>query len=272
LADNEMFFTECLIKLEWIYNFIVDPGLAASEHVEAAYRINYLKHYRKGQRIMRTLSRIITVAAMALGLGVIASPAYAQPSWSALPGGCASTDNNFANGATNGDFPTARFRVPGGALTHNGFHDGYIAVVCNVNNPMDKKAPKWNQLQVTYRDPDGLQGLSGKGTEYQAYVELVRVSKTTGAWSRIAVFDSNLQCMGDSASCQGSNDVKNITVPFNHTFDFENYAYAVYGRLYRGISIFNLRPALYQLRLQTAPPVLTRGQGSIQDADSSVDQ
>ena len=87
--------------------------------------------------------------------------------------------------------------------------------------------------------------------EYQAYVELVRVSKTTGALSIITSFDSNRLCAGDTESCHGSNSVKEIVVPFTHTFDFNNYArYAVYGRVYRGISIFNLRPALYQLRLE----------------------
>jgi hypothetical protein len=209
---------------------------------------------------MRTLAMIISVAAITLVLGGPVSPAYAQQAWSALPGGCASTDNNFHNGATSSDYPVARFRVPGGALTHNGFHDGYIAVICNVDNPRaSSTTQKWNQLQVTYRDPDGLEGAQGKGTEYQAYVELVRVSKSTGTWSRIALFDSNRQCTGDPTSCQGNNDVKNIAVPFTHTFDFNNYSYAVYGRLYRGIAIYNLRPALYQLRLQAQPIILGGG-------------
>ena len=33
------------------------------------------------------------------------------------------------------DHPVARYKTPGGSLTFNGFHDGYIAVVCNVDNP-----------------------------------------------------------------------------------------------------------------------------------------
>jgi hypothetical protein len=70
-------------------------------------------------------------------------------------------------------------------------------------------------------------------------VELVRVSKTTGALSIIASFDSNRLCSGDSTSCQGSNPDREIVVPFTHTFDFNNSAYAVYGRLFRGI--FNLQ-------------------------------
>jgi hypothetical protein len=105
----------------------------------------------------------------------------------------------------------------------------------------------------TYRDPDGLQRLGGQGTEYQAYVELVRVSKTNGAFATIAVFDSNLQCVGGPAFCQADNTVKNIAVPYAHNFDFTNYSYAVYGRLYRALATFSLSPAIYQLRLQAAP-------------------
>ena len=115
---------------------------------------------------------------------------------------------------------------------------------------------RWNQLQVTYRDPDGM-GLPGqKGSEYQAYVELVRVSKTTGTWEKIASFDSNLQCAGGPSLCQADNTTKNFTVDFSHTFDFDNYAYAVYGRLYRALATFSLTPVIYQLRLQAAPIVV----------------
>jgi hypothetical protein len=45
-------------------------------------------------------------------------------------------------------------------------------------------------------------------------------------------------------------------VNFSHTFDFDNYAYAVYGRLYRALATFSLTPVIYQLRLQAAPIVL----------------
>jgi hypothetical protein len=205
---------------------------------------------------MRTFAHSIPVAAMALLLGGIVSPTYAQGPWSALPGSCASTDNNFYSGTPSADFPVARFRVPGGAFAFNGFHDGYIAVICSVDNPRDDSptARKWNQLQVTYRDPDGLQRVGGAGTEYQAYVELVRVSKTTGAWQRIASFDSNLQCQG---TCLADNTIHNIAVNFTHDFDFQNYAYAMYGRLYRALATFSLSPALYQLRLQAAPIVIS---------------
>jgi hypothetical protein len=205
---------------------------------------------------MKTTDKLIAFAIIILSLSGIENSVNAQD-WSALPGGCAGTDNNFYNGTASNDFPVARFATPGGSLTFNAFHDGIIAVHCNIDAPAS--AQGWNQLQVTYRDPDGLQGLQGKGTEYQAYVELVRVSKSTGVLSTIARFDSNLQCAGTSASCQGTNSVKTFAVPFSHTFDFKNYAYAVYGRLHRALATFSLRPALYQVRLQTPgllPPVL----------------
>jgi hypothetical protein len=50
----------------------------------------------------------------------------------------------------------ARFIVPGGPLSFNASHTGYIAVVCNVNNPADFGTnPAWDQLEMTYIDPDG---------------------------------------------------------------------------------------------------------------------
>jgi hypothetical protein len=208
---------------------------------------------------MKRRSTVAAIAALTLVGGLLASPAHAQQPWSALPGTCASTDNNFYNGAASSDYPVARFKVPGGAFAFNGFHDGYIAVLCSVDNPRSSGVSttlnRWNQLQVTYRDPDGLGQPGTPGSEYQAYVELVRVSKTSGGWERIASFDSNLQCAGGPASCQADNTVKNIAVSFNHTFDFDNYAYAVYGRLYRALATFSLSPAIYQLRLQAAPIV-----------------
>lgn len=206
---------------------------------------------------MRTAAHSFSVAVTLLVIGV-SVPAYAQAPWSTVPGACASTDNNFYNGPASSDYPTARFRVPGGALAFNGFHDGYIAVVCNVDNPRDTSTNvlnKWSQLQITYRDPDGLTRLGGYGTEYQAYAELVRVHKTTGQWQRIAVFDSNTVC-APAGTCIADNTIHSFAVNFSHTFDFNNYTYAVYGRLYRALATFSLSPAIYQMRLQAAPVVI----------------
>jgi hypothetical protein len=148
--------------------------------------------------------------------------------------------------------PTARFITPGGSLTFNRFHQGHIAVLCTVDNPRYDGTQRWNQLHVTYRDPDGLRTLEGYGLEYQVYVELVRMSRTTGAISRIAQFDSNLQCQPTpTTGCHGDNAVKTFTAAFSHAFDFGNYAYAVHARLYRGNVSF--LPQIYQVRLQARP-------------------
>jgi hypothetical protein len=146
---------------------------------------SFVRHTRR--RVANVTATMLGVLALVGVVGGLVSPAYAQAPWSALPGSCASTDNNFYNGTPSNDYPVARFRVPGGSIAFNGFHDGYIAVICSVDNPRNAGTvfSRWNQLQVTYRDPDGM-GLPGqKGSEYQAYVELVRVSKTTGTWEKI---------------------------------------------------------------------------------------
>jgi len=211
---------------------------------------------------MRTFANMISSAVVCLVLGGLVNQAHAQAPWSALPGTCASTDNNFwtptADRPLSSDYPVARFRVPGGSIAFNAFHDCYIAVICSVDNPREAGTmlSRWNQLQVTYRDPDGMGQPGQKGSEYQAYAELVRVSKTTGTWEKITSFDSNLQCAGGPGLCQADNTTKNFTVNFSHTFDFDNYAYAVYGRIYSALATFSLTPVLYQLRLQAAPIVV----------------
>jgi len=204
--------------------------------------------------------RIIDLLAAAALLSALPL-AHAQAPWSALPGGCGSTDNNFYNGVSSSTYPVVRYKTPGGSLTFNGFHDGYIAVNCNVDNPrFTATGPfqTWGQLQVTYRDPDGLGATGQPGSEYQAYVQLVRVSKSTGALAVIVTFDSNLQC-AQAATCIADNNVRSIAVPFAHTFDFNNYAYAVYVRLYRALATFSLSPAVYQVRLEAAPPIIAGG-------------
>jgi hypothetical protein len=196
----------------------------------------------------------ILLAAMTLVAGGFATPAHAQQPWSAAAGTCASTDNNFFSGVPSASLPVTRFIVPGGSLTFNASHQGYIAVMCAVDNPRYAGTQVWNQLHVTYRDPDGLQTLDGNGKDYQVYAELVRMSKSTGALLRVARFDSNLQCQHTSTtSCSFDNSLKTFAVSFAHTFDFNNYAYVVYARLYRGQAVS--MPHLYQVRLQA--PALT---------------
>jgi hypothetical protein len=211
---------------------------------------------RHGRKVLEQMRMIDLIAGAAL-LGALPL-AQAQAPWSALPGGCASTDNNFYSGIPSSTYPVVRYITPGGALAFNAFHDGYIAVNCNVDNPrftVTGPVQAWNQLQVTYRDPDGLGNPGQPGSEYQAYVQLVRVSKTTGVLAGIVTFDSNLQC-AQGAACIADNNVRSIAVPFSHAFDFNNYAYAVYVRLHRALATFSLSPAVYQVRLEAAPPVI----------------
>ena len=98
---------------------------------------------------MRTSVPVTFVAAVILIIGV-SRPASAQSPWSAMPGTCASTDNNFYSGTPSSSYPVARFMVPGGAYTFNAFHDGYIAFICQVDNPRSSLSTtgRWSQLQV----------------------------------------------------------------------------------------------------------------------------
>ncbi|MCU1328532.1 MAG: hypothetical protein JWN34_3902 [Bryobacterales bacterium] len=213
---------------------------------------------------------MINMLAVAALLGAALPLAQAQAPWSALPGGCGSTDNNFYSGAPSSAYPVARYKTPGGSIAFNGFHDGFVAVNCNVDNPrFTATGPyqTWNKLQVTYRDPDGLGNPGQQGSEYQAFVQLVRVSKITGVLAVIATFDSNLQC-AQGTSCVADNNVRRIDVPFAHAFDFNNYAYAVYVRLHRALATFSLSPAVYQVRLEAAQPVIS--DTSIQLEDSRL--
>ena len=201
---------------------------------------------------MRTSTQIVFAVFVIIAGGV--HPAHAQQPWSVMPGACASTENNFYSGTPSLDYPVARFITPGGSLTFNQLHDGHIAVLCALDNPRYSGAQRWNQLQVTYRDPDGF-----LGTLYQAYVELVRVSKTTGTWASIARFDSDVQshtiptANASDLRVAFDNRVKTAARSFTHTFDFVNYTYAVYARLYRELP--NNAPQLFQLRLQAAAVV-----------------
>ena len=86
---------------------------------------------------MRYTRQTILGAAVTMVMGGFAVPAYAQSPWSALVGTCASTDNNFFSGTPSVNFPVTRFITPGGSLTFNRFHQGYIAVLCTVDNPRD---------------------------------------------------------------------------------------------------------------------------------------
>ncbi len=188
----------------------------------------------------------IAVFLMTIAFG---SPAFALQDWTAVPAACAGTDNNFYSGTPSAAFPVARFIVPGGRLSFNASHVGYIAVVCNVDNPRDLGTnPAWDQLEVTYVDPDGVHTVDVHfGDNYQVLVQLVRTNKISGVQSVVADFNSNGDCPLGSF-CDGTA-VRHHVKPFTHTFDFANYAYAVYGRVYRREANLLVKPILIQMRL-----------------------
>jgi hypothetical protein len=203
--------------------------------------------------MMNQVTILIALAILMLTSAGLVSPAAAQQDWTAAPAGCASTDNNFYSGTPSADFPVVRYITPGARVAFNGLHTGYIAFICNVTNPQDLGInPAWNQLEITYVDPDGLQTSPPDviGADAQIYVALGRIEKTSGVYSDVAVFDSNLECPSaqPALECIGNNaTVWRMGKPLSHTFDFEHYAYTVYGRVYRTFGY--LKPILIQLRL-----------------------
>jgi hypothetical protein len=203
--------------------------------------------------MMNHVTTMIALATLLLTSAGLVSPAAAQQDWTASPAACASTDNNFSSGTPSADFPVVRYITPGARVAFNGLHTGYIAFHCNVDNLRDLGTdPAWNQLEITYVDPDGLQTSPPDviGVDAQIYVALGRVEKHSGVYSDVAVFDSNLECPSaqPALECIGNNaTVRHMVKPFSHFFDFENYAYTVYGRVYRTFS--NQTPILIQMRL-----------------------
>jgi hypothetical protein len=198
---------------------------------------------------MSNVFKLLRFAPLLLVTAVLAAPAFALQDWTAVPAGCAGTDNNFYSGTPSAAFPVARFIVPGGRLSFNASHVGYIAIVCNVDNPRDLGTnPAWDQLEVTYVDPDGVHSVDVHfGDSHQVLAQLVRVNKTTGIMSVIAEFNSNGDCAAGSF-CDGTS-VRRFAKPFVHVFDFANHAYAVYGRVYRREANILVKPILIQLRL-----------------------
>jgi hypothetical protein len=191
---------------------------------------------------------IVTAAAIAAFL--TSSVAFAAQDWTAVPAACAGTDNNFFSGTPSAALPVARFIVPGGRLSFNASHTGFIAVVCNVVNPNDLGTnPAWNQLEVTYIDPDGVHTPDVHfGASYQVVAQLIRINRITGVQDVIAEFDSNNDCLSTTSFCDGTA-VRTFVKPFTHVFDFSNNAYAVFGRLFRDKVEASRKSVLIQMRL-----------------------
>jgi len=199
--------------------------------------------------LMTRILKTTGFATLALAASVLTTSAFGAQDWTTMPAACAGTDNNFYSGVPSGAFPVARFIVPGGRLSFNASHTGYIAVVCNVDNPRDVGGdPAWDQLEITYIDPDGVHTPDvHTGDAYQVLVQLVRVNKTSGVHSVLVEFNSNNDCPLGSF-CDGTA-VRTMVKPFAHVFDFANYAYAVYGRVFRNRVDVNAKPVLIQMRL-----------------------
>jgi hypothetical protein len=206
-------------------------------------------------KVLRAFALIVVTLATFLINGV----AFAAQDWTAVPAACAGTDNNFYSGAPSGAFPVARFIVPGGRLSFNASHIGYIAVVCNLENPTDLGTnPAWDRLEVTYIDPDGVHDIDVHfGTNYQVLAQLIRINRVSGIESAVAEFDSNNDCLPASLFCDGTS-VRTFAKPFAHTFDFANNAYAVYGRLFRSVVDPSKKPVPGQ-RAAIAAPLSRQG-------------
>jgi hypothetical protein len=198
---------------------------------------------------MTKVFRGIAIAAATFAIVLGSSMTHAAQDWTAVPAACPGTDNNFYSGAPSAAFPVPRFIVPGGRLSFNASHTGYIAVVCNVDNPTDLGTnPAWDQLEVTYIDPDGVHTVDVHyGASYQVLAQLIRINKITGIESVVVEFNSNNDCVITSF-CDGTS-VRRFAKPFIHTFDFANNAYAVYGRLFRSVVEVSRKPVLIEMRL-----------------------
>jgi hypothetical protein len=138
-------------------------------------------------------SYMFAIAAVSLAFLGMITPAAALQDWTTVSAACAGTDNNFFSGTPSAAFPVARFITPSGRLSFNGRHIGFIAVHCNVDNPRDQGTnPAWNQLEVTYIDPDGVFAPDlNFGQTHQVFVQLIQQNKSTGTLNVVAEFDSN---------------------------------------------------------------------------------
>ncbi|TAL39754.1 MAG: hypothetical protein EPN97_01750 [Alphaproteobacteria bacterium] len=109
-----------------------------------------------------------------------------------------------------------------------------IVVRCNVANPMDGDiAPIWNTMIIGYSDPDGM----AVDTKVSAY--LYQVSRTTGATSIVASFDSNAWIQ----TTRGE-----VAVDLTKALNFHNNEYFVQLELTRTNNT-KLNPVVYSARL-----------------------
>ncbi len=121
-------------------------------------------------------------------------------------------------------------------LRHRSNQAGNVFAVCNVPKLHDSGSD-WNALEVTYRDQDGT------GSAEDLDVSLMRLSKS-GEQTVVVGFQSS--------QYRGSASVQTSSVPFQHVFDFLEFAYFVRVNLKRRFATdSDARVALYAVRLKT---------------------
>jgi hypothetical protein len=160
-----------------------------------------------------------------LAAAALLAPAVqaAEPVWTHVAGACVIDKNSAAVAAV----AESELRFEAGQI-------GEIVARCNVVNPKDDGSnPLWRNLEVVYRDPDGVL------LQHQARVVLKRVTNG-GANFVVASFDSN-------AFAGGAAPVMN-SVPFAHVFNFAQNAYWVEIRIKRGAAVGNAAVFLVRLR------------------------
>jgi hypothetical protein len=123
-----------------------------------------------------------------------------------------------------------------GVLRHRSNQAGSIFAACNVTK-LHNTGSDWNALQVTYRDQDGT------GTAEDLDVSLMKMSKL-GEQTVVVAFKSSQH--------GGSSSVQTRSVPFQHKFDFLEFAYFVRAHLNRQYATSSdARVSLYAVRLVT---------------------
>lgn len=132
------------------------------------------------------------------------SEAHAAGIWTHVASACEVDESSTAKY----EMTAARFKFKSGQT-------GTIYARCNVTNPQDDGSdPWWNQLEVVYRDPDGI----AAGSRVKAL--LYRVTNATGGVVLVGTFDSNtLAATGDNKGDAPAGGVSD--------FNFTNYAYFV---------------------------------------------
>jgi hypothetical protein len=153
---------------------------------------------------MREIARVSAILGIvcAAALMLIAAPARAAvPVWSMNATSCVPDADTIT---------FDRYVTNKGIVAHRKRNVDLIQLACDVNNP-PIQGTQWF-LFVTYRDS------TGTAATANVLARLIRVSRTTGAQTVVATFNSNDS--GVVTMGQGS-------VGFTHAFDFANNYYYV---------------------------------------------